>query len=118
MNNLTKNLPNIRPSKFSGAMIEHAASILTKAGTDFTHRDEDGYSQICMDCVADCLKSNWGNRIRKPLTHLQWKALGSLAQDLIWTEADVERDETTINSKSPIVEHLGKPGLRREEDGR
>ncbi len=83
--------------RLSGAMIEHAASILSKAGTDFTHWDEDGYSQICKDCVADCLKSNWGNRIRKPLTHLQWKVLGSLAQDLIWKEADVERDEATIN---------------------
>ena len=90
-------LPNNRPSKFSGAMIEHAANILTKAGTDFTHRDEDGYSQSCMDCIADCLKSNWGKRIRKPLTHLQWKALGGIAQNIIWIDADVERDETTIN---------------------
>ena len=104
--------------RLSGAMIEHAASILSKAGTDFTHRDEDGYSQVCMDCVADCLKSNWVNSTRKPLTHLQWKALGNLAQGLIWTEADGERDDATINGKSPIVEHLGYPSLRRVENGR
>ena len=110
-------LPNNRPSKFSGAMIEHAASILSKPGTDFIHRGEDGYSQICMDCVADCLKSNWDKRIRKPLTRLQWKALGNVAQALIWVEADVESDEATINLKTPMVEHLGNPRLRREEDG-
>jgi len=109
-------LPHNRSSKISGAMIEHAASILLIAGTDFTHRDEDGYSQICIDCVADCIRSNWGNTIRKPLTHLRWRALGNVALGLIWTEADVERDEATINLKTPMVEHLGKPMLRRVEN--
>ena len=84
-------------SKFSGAMIEHASSILINAGTDFTHLDEDGYGLVCMDCVADCLKTNWGSKIRKPLTRSQWKALGGLAQQFIWTNADVEREERTIN---------------------
>ena len=83
--------------RLSRAMIAHAGNILSKPGTDFTHRDEDGYSLVCKDCVAGCLKSNWGNRIRKPLTLLQWKALGDLALDLIWKEVDVERDEATIN---------------------
>ena len=84
-------------SKFSGAMIEHASSILINAGTDFTHLDEDGYGLVCMDCVADCLKTNWGSKIRKPLTRSQWKALGDLAQKFIWTNADVERGEVSIN---------------------
>jgi hypothetical protein len=78
-------------------MIEHAAEILTAAGTDFTHPGEDGYSQVCMDCVVKCLKANWSSKIRKPLTHSQWTALAGLAQDVIWTEADLERDEALID---------------------
>ena len=92
-----ENMSTRRLSKFSGAMIEHASSILINAGTDFTHLDEDGYGLVCMDCVADCLESNWGSKIRKPLTRSQWKALGELAQKFIWTNADVERGEVSIN---------------------
>ncbi len=84
-------------STFSGAMIEHAANIMVNAWADFTHCDEDGYSQVCMDSVVDCLKANWGSKIQKPLTRLQWKALGGLAQDFIWTNFEIEREERTIN---------------------
>ncbi len=92
-----ENMSTRRLSKFSGEMIEHASSILINAGTDFTHLDEDGYGLVCMECVADCLQTNWGSKIRKPLTRSQWKALGGLAQEFIWANADVEREERTIH---------------------
>ena len=94
MTNVTAITPPARRTpKFSGAMLEHASNILREPGTDFTFTDEDGYSQICMGCVVKFLKANWGSRIRRPLTRLQWEALGHVAQNTVWIENDLERDE-------------------------
>jgi hypothetical protein len=94
MTNVTAITPPARRTpKFSGAMIEHATTILRKGGTDYTHRDDDGYSQVCNDCLVKLLKRAWGSRIRRPLTRLQWEALGHVAQSTVWIEDDLERNE-------------------------
>ena len=97
MSNVIAITPPRRTPKFSGAMIEHAIDILRKAGTDYTHRDDDGSSQVGSDCLAKFLQRHWKSKIRKPQTHLQWEALGHMAQIFIWIEADFEREEISTD---------------------
>lgn len=93
MSNVTEITPPRRTPKFSGAMIEHATAILRKGGTNVTQLGDDGRSQVCNDCLVSFLKHKWNSRIRKPLTRLQWEALVHVAQNTIWIEGDLERDE-------------------------
>lgn len=97
MTNVTEITPIRRTPKFSGVMIEHAANILCKAGTNVTLLDEDGLSQVSPCYLVDYLKANWGSKVRRPLTHEQWGALGYVAQNLIWIEDDLEQDEVSIH---------------------
>ena len=86
MSNVTQTTPTPRTPMFSGAMIEHAAKTMRKAGTNITIPDEDGLSQVCLCYLGSYLKANWDSEIRKPLTQEQWGALGFVAQSLMWIE--------------------------------
>ena len=63
---------------FSGAMIEHAAQTMRKAGTNITVPDDDGLSQVCLCHLGSYLKANWDSKIRKPLTQDQEVGSSSL----------------------------------------
>ena len=93
MTNVTEITPTRRTSKFSGAMIEHAIDILRDAGPEYTLLDEHGCSEFSADCVGMLLKDNWDSEVQGPQSRKLWGALGHVAQNIIWIEDDLERDE-------------------------
>jgi hypothetical protein len=82
--------------KITGAMIDHAAHILTVAeengGQPYTHT-EDGETFVCPGCVVKHLRAQWGTKVKQPQTEEQWEALGCVAFNLVEVQAKLDGDK-------------------------
>jgi hypothetical protein len=78
-----------RAAKITGAMIDHAVTILEAAYHTYTHI-EDGETFVCIGCIAKCLRANWDQKVQRPRTTEHWETLGSIALDLVMSEEKIE----------------------------
>ena len=58
---------------------------------------DDGSTDETVDCVTKLLKASWDSKVQRPLTDLQWAALGDVAKVLVRIEDDLEQEEISID---------------------